>query len=149
MTRQIDPVEAAIWDTLAAADAAGALDALNLGEVRLWLDGPHASEGRVGGARRELALDMNRIALRADSPGHEPAPSIEAWSRLSEVRCPVQVVVGDLDLVHIQERCRVLASQMPDARLTVVTDAAHLPVFEQPAAFASLLRSFLGGIEAH
>ena len=101
---QIDPVEAAIWETLAAADAAGALDALNLGEIRLWVDGPHAPEGRVGGTRRELALDMNRIALHAESPGHEPAPPLEAWSRLSEVRCPVLVVVGDLDLGHIQER---------------------------------------------
>ncbi len=141
---QIDPVEAAIWDTLAAADAAGALDALNLGEIRLWVDGPHAPEGRVDGVRRELALEMNRIALHADSPGHEPAPSVEAWSRLSEVRCPVMVVVGDLDLGHIQERCRVMASQIPGARLTVMKDAAHLPGFEQPAAFASLLRTFLG-----
>ena len=49
---QIDPVEAAIWETLEAADAAGALDALNLGEIRLWLDGPHAPEGRVGRRRR-------------------------------------------------------------------------------------------------
>jgi len=145
---QIDPVEAAIWDTLAAADAAGALDALNLGEVRLWVDGPHAPEGRVDGVRRKLALDMNRIALHAESPGHEPAPSLEAWSRLSEVRCPVLVVVGDLDLGHIQERCRVLASQIPGALLSVMHDAAHLPGLEQPVAFAALLRSFLGGISA-
>jgi pimeloyl-ACP methyl ester carboxylesterase len=140
---QIDPVEAAIWETLAAADAAGALDALNVGEIRLWVDGPHAPEGRVGGTRRELALDMNRIALHAESPGHEPAPPLEAWSRLSEVRCPVLVVVGDLDLGHVQERSRVLASQIPGARLAVMEDAAHLPGLEQPAAFASLLRGFL------
>jgi hypothetical protein len=44
---------------------------------------------------------MNRIALHAESPGHEPEPP-DAWSRLSEVHCPVLVVVGDLDLVHIQ-----------------------------------------------
>ncbi len=140
---QIDPVEAAIWDTLAAADAAGALDALNLGEIRLWVDGPHAPEGRVDGARRALALDMNRIALHADSPGHEPAAPVGAWSRLSELRCPVLVVVGDLDLGHIQERCRVMTSQIPGAHLIVMKDAAHLPGFEQPAAFAALLRSFL------
>ena len=48
----IEPVEAAIWETLEAAEAAGALDALNLGEIRLWVDGPHAPEGRVGGAAR-------------------------------------------------------------------------------------------------
>jgi pimeloyl-ACP methyl ester carboxylesterase len=142
---QINPDEAAIWDTLVAADAAGALDALNLGEIRLWLDGPHAPEGRVDGPRRELALDMNRIALHADSPGYEPAPSVEAWSRLSEVRCPVLVVVGDLDLDHIQERARAVAAQIPGAQLIVMRDAAHLLAFEQPAAFAGLLRSFLRG----
>jgi pimeloyl-ACP methyl ester carboxylesterase len=140
---EIDAVEAAIWDTLAAADAAGALDALNLGEIRLWVDGPHAPEGRVDGPRRQLALDMNRIALHADSPGHEPAPSLEAWSRLSELRCPVLVVVGDLDLGHIQERCRRLVSQIPGAVFAVMEGAAHLPGFEQPSAFASLLRTFL------
>jgi pimeloyl-ACP methyl ester carboxylesterase len=142
---QIDEVEAAIWDTLAAADAAGALDALNLGEIRLWVDGPHAAEGRVDGERRELALDMNRIALHADSPGHEPAPSVEAWSRLFEVHCPVLVVVGDLDLAHIQQRCRWLASQIPGARLAVMGGGAHLPGFEQPAAFVDILRTFLDG----
>ena len=47
---QIDPVEAAIWETLEAADAAGALDALNLGEIRLWLDGP--TPPRVASAGR-------------------------------------------------------------------------------------------------
>ena len=139
----IDPVEAVIWETLVAADAAGALDALNLGEIRLWLDGPHAPEGRVGGARRELALEMNRIALYAESPGYEPEPLPQAWSRLSELRCPVLVVVGDLDLVHIRERCRQLVALIPGAELCVMEGAAHLPGFEQPAAFASVVRDFL------
>jgi len=140
---EIDPVEAAIWETLAAADAAGALDALNLGEIRLWVDGPHAPEGRVGGDKRQLALDMNRIALHADSPGHEPVPPPQAWSRLSELRLPVLVVVGDLDLLHIQERGRQLASLIPGAELCVMEGAAHLPGFEQPEAFASVVRDFL------
>jgi pimeloyl-ACP methyl ester carboxylesterase len=139
----IDPVEAAIWGDLEAADAAGALEALNLGEIRLWLDGPHAAEGRVDGARRRLALDMNRIALHAASPGHEPAPPVEAWSRLAELRCPVLVVVGDLDLRHIQARCRHLAAEIPGAQLQVMEGAAHLPGLEQPAAFADSLRAFL------
>jgi pimeloyl-ACP methyl ester carboxylesterase len=140
---EIDPVEAAIWADLEAADAAGALDALNLGEIRLWVDGPHAVEGRVDGARRQLALDMNRIALHAASPGHEPEPPLEAWSRLAELRCPVLVVVGDLDLLHLQARCRQLASQIAGAELVVMEGAAHLPAFEQPEAFAALLRAFL------
>jgi pimeloyl-ACP methyl ester carboxylesterase len=139
---QVDPTEAAIWATLAAADDAGALDALNLGEIRLWLDGPHAPEGRIDGSLRALALEMNRIALHAESPGHEPEPP-DAWSRLAEVSCPTLVVVGDLDLIHLQERGRYLAAQIPGAHLEVMRGAAHLPAFEQPAAFASLLRAFL------
>jgi pimeloyl-ACP methyl ester carboxylesterase len=139
----VDPVEAAIWADLEAADAAGALEALNLGEIRIWLDGPHAPEGRVDGPKRQLALDMNRIALHAPSPGHEPAPPVEAWSRLAELRCPVLVVVGDLDLRHIQERCRHLAAEIPGAHLQMMAAAAHLPGLEQPAAFADALRDFL------
>ena len=109
--QEIEPVEAAIWETLEAAESAGALDALNLGEIRLWVDGPHAPEGRVGGAVRDLALDMNRIALHAADPGYE-SEELDAWSRLSEVHCPVLVVAGDLDLVHVRARAEELASRI-------------------------------------
>jgi pimeloyl-ACP methyl ester carboxylesterase len=139
---QIDPAVAAIWENLEAAEAAGAFDALNLGEIRLWLDGPHAPEGRVAGALRDLAIDMNRIALHAESPGHEPAPP-DAWPRLSELRCPVLVVSGELDLAHIRERCRWLAAHIEGAQFEEMEGAAHLPAFEQPAVFAALLRRFL------
>jgi pimeloyl-ACP methyl ester carboxylesterase len=142
---QIEPAEAAIWASLEAANAAGALDALNLGEIRLWVDGPNAPEGRVGGPLRELALDMNRIALYAESPGTEPEPP-DAWNRLNELTCPVLIVVGDLDLSHIQERCRYLASTIPSARLHVMEGAAHLPAFEQPEVFADVLRHFLAQV---
>jgi pimeloyl-ACP methyl ester carboxylesterase len=142
----VDPVEAEIWQVLEAADAAGALDALNLGEIRFWLDGPHAPEGRVGGETRQLALAMNRIALGAPSPGHEPA-AIDAWARLAEVRCPVLVVVGDLDMRHIVERCRELAHRIGGAQLVVMEGAAHLPALEQPEAFAGLLQRFLSHLE--
>jgi pimeloyl-ACP methyl ester carboxylesterase len=139
---EVDPATSAIWETLEAAEVAGALDALNLGEIRLWLDGPTAPEGRVGGALRALALDMNHIALHAESPGLEAEPP-DAWSRLSELRCPVLVVVGDLDLPHMQDRCRVLATLIPGAELQVMEGAAHLSALEQPEKVAGLLRDFL------
>ena len=138
----VTPAEAAIWENLVSADAAGAMDALNLGEIRLWLDGPTAPEGRVGGELRQLALDMNRIALGAEDPGTEPEPP-DAWHRLSEVRCPTLVVVGDLDLSHVQARAHFLADEIPRARLAVMAGTAHLPAFEQPEEFAALLRDFL------
>jgi pimeloyl-ACP methyl ester carboxylesterase len=138
----IDPVEAALWESLEAADAAGALDALNLGEIRFWLDGPTAPEGRVGGPVRELALDMNRIALHAESPGHEPE-AIDAWSRLAELRLPVLVVVGQLDLRMQRERGRALAERIDGAVWHLMPEAAHLPGLEQPERFAEIVRTFL------
>lgn len=138
----IDPVEAALWESLEAADAAGALDALNLGEIRFWLDGPGAPEGRVTGARRQLALDMNRIALQAESPGFERAPP-EAWSRLGELHLPVLVEVGALDMRRQRERAAALAERIAGARLHLIPEAAHLPGLEQPGLVAEIVRTFL------
>jgi pimeloyl-ACP methyl ester carboxylesterase len=86
---------------------------------------------------------MNRIALHAADPGYE-SEALGAWSRLSEVHCPVLVVAGDLDLAHIRARAKEVASRMAGARMQVMEGAAHLPGLEQPAAFAALLRDFLG-----
>ncbi len=126
----VEPEVAEIWASLEAADAAGALDTLNLGEIRLWVDGPTAKEGRVAGARRELALAMNARALSAESPGYEPEP-LDAWSRLGEVRVGTLVVVGDLDLRHIQERSATVAERIEGARLEVAFGAAHLVALER------------------
>ncbi len=134
--------ETIFWSSLEAAEAADDLVALNEGEIRLWLDGLPAPEGRVGGALRLLSLDMNRIALSSQSPGHEPNV-VDAWGRLAEVRCPVLVVIGDLDMSYLQRRCRQLAEMLPGARLEVMAGAAHMPAFEQPEAFATLVRDFL------
>jgi pimeloyl-ACP methyl ester carboxylesterase len=138
----VDEVESSVWAALEAADAAGDMEALNEGEIRFWLDGPHAPEGRVGGAVRTLALSMNRIVLEAPSPGYEPTVT-DGWSRLQEVNCPVLLVVGDLDMGHLQRRCDHLAAHFPDARLIVMDGTAHLPALEQPEVFVEVLRQFL------
>jgi pimeloyl-ACP methyl ester carboxylesterase len=137
------PEEAAFWRELEAAESAGDLDALNRGEIRLWLDGLDAPEGRVAGAARQLALDMNAIALSAASPGHEPRV-VDAWARLGEIACPVLVLVGDLDMSHLRARCHDLAARIPGAELRVLREAAHLPALEQPDTVAGLVRAFLG-----
>jgi len=138
----LTPEELAIWDILEAADAAGDHQALNQGEIRIWLDGPLAPEGRVGGETRVLALDMNAIALAAELPGHEPTVT-DAWSQLGRLDCPVLVVVGDLDLAHLQARCRLLETMIERATLAVMPGTAHLPALEQPGPFADLVRRFV------
>jgi pimeloyl-ACP methyl ester carboxylesterase len=112
-----------------AAEGAGDLDELNRLEAWLWLDGPTAPEGRVGGELRDLFLEMNGRALHADHPG-DPAPHLDAWSRLREIHAPAVVLVGELDLPDIKSVDEQLARALPGARLVWLEGTAHLPHYE-------------------
>jgi pimeloyl-ACP methyl ester carboxylesterase len=131
-----------------AAEKAGDVDAVNALEARLWLDGPAAPEGRIGGAERALFLDMNAIALRAADPGTAVEPHTSAWERLEAISVPTLVLWGDLDLPHLQARCERLVQRIPGARRVVLHDTAHLPGLEAPARFNAALADFLRTLES-
>lgn len=124
------------------AEEIGDLDRVNAIKARLWLDGPLAPEGRVTGETRRLFLDMNAIALRSPPTGAslDAAP---AYPRLGEIRVPSLVIWGDLDFPHIQERCRQVASVVPNGSGHRLTGVAHLPSLERPAEVTGLLTDFI------
>ncbi len=121
---------------------AGDVDGANRMEAHMWLDGPLASEGRVTGALRDLFLDMNGIALRAPEVGAS-VPIPDAWDRLEQITAPTLVISGSLDLPHFRDRQAALVERIPDARLEVIDDVAHLPALEAPESVARLIDSFL------
>ncbi len=125
-----------------AAEAAGDLDLLNRLEAYLWLDGPSSMKGRVGGATREIFLDMNLRALNAPSVG-EATDNVDAWNNLSKIQVPVLVMVGQLDLPHLQERSARMAEIIPDAEFVSMKDVAHLPALEAPQQCAEIIAKFL------
>jgi pimeloyl-ACP methyl ester carboxylesterase len=126
------------------AEQASDLDRLNAIKAHLWLDGPLQSEGRVGGEARRLFLDMNGIALRSPPIGSnlDVAPT---FHRLGEISAPSHVIWGDLDFPHIQERCRHIATTMPNGSCHVSTGTAHLPSLERPTEITGLLAAFIDG----
>ena len=67
------------------AEASADVDRINALEAHAWLDGPLAPEGRVSGAARELFLDMNELALRAEQRGTEISPP-SAYERVRRDR---------------------------------------------------------------
>ena len=67
--------------------------------------------------------------------------------RLSDVRVPTLVVVGNLDPVG-RERAAVVAAGIPGARLEIVEHAGHAPHLDRPAAFRRLVVAFLTGAPA-
>jgi pimeloyl-ACP methyl ester carboxylesterase len=130
-------------DLIDAAYEAGDLAELNRLETWLWLDGPAGPEGRVSGTVRELALAMNAIALQHEAEDRALASGVDAWHRLDEIRVPVTVAWGDLDVPDVISRSRHLADQLPNARGKVIPQTAHLPYLERPDLVADLIRDIL------
>jgi pimeloyl-ACP methyl ester carboxylesterase len=124
------------------ADAAGDLDEVGRLEAWMWLDGPAAPEGRVGGAARELFLEMNGRALRADDPGDQ-AELPAAWPRLGEIAVPTLVMIGRLDAEEIQAIAEPAAGRIPGARLLVLDGVAHVPHLEADPVTLEAIAAFV------
>jgi pimeloyl-ACP methyl ester carboxylesterase len=136
------PREADLEERAEQAQEAGDLDAANRLEAQLWLDGPTSPEGRVGGAERELFLQMNRRALESPSPG-SLAPRDPVWPVLGAIDVPALVIVGELDVSDLREVTKQLPDHLPSARLVELPDTAHLPQLEAPSQVGQLLRDFV------
>lgn len=130
-------------EAMAAADDRGDVDEVNRLEAHLWLDGPTAAEGRVTGAARELFLDMNGKALRAEDPGDRLPIDPPAWDRLAEVSVPTLVLDGELDLDEVHDRCTAVAEQVPGAELIRLPGVAHLPHLENDQTCLDAIARFL------
>ncbi len=140
----LDPATRAVVEDLEAADAAGDRDALNRAEVRLWLDGPGAPEGRVGGEARALALAMNGRALEHGLPEGAGDPGVDAHAALERVAAPTLVVLGELDVPWSNERALEAAARIPGARTRTLGGVAHLPGLERPGELAALVLEAAG-----
>jgi pimeloyl-ACP methyl ester carboxylesterase len=120
---------AALNARIESAYAAGDVDEIGRLEAWMWLDGPRAQEGRVGGSVRELFHDMNGRALRAEHPG-EQANLSPSWPRLGEITAPTLLMIGRLDAEDVQAINERAAGIIPGARLSFVDGVAHLPHVE-------------------
>jgi pimeloyl-ACP methyl ester carboxylesterase len=137
-TRRLDLL---LDKTYAARDA----EEINRLETWLWLDGPSQPEGRVGGAARELALEMNAVIIANGEAEADGACGVDAWHRLAEITVPVTVACGDLDVPFIVDRCRQLAGRLPAGRHVVLAGMAHQPYLESASTVAHLIRSAVTG----
>jgi pimeloyl-ACP methyl ester carboxylesterase len=136
---ELDPSTQQFDALLDTAIAAGNLEEINRLETWLWLDGPSAPEGRVGGEARALALDVNTIILRNAAPEDEGSRDADARHRLDEVQIPVTVACGELDVPFVIARSRELAGCLPSGRYHQLPGMAHQPYLEDPGQVAGLV----------
>lgn len=78
-----------------------------------------------------IAGDLMAMAERPDS---QPL--------LTQISCPAQIIVGELDLPTPPSDAKLMADRIPDARLAVIPGAGHLSNLEQPELFNEAIRSF-------
>lgn len=99
------------------------------------------------------AAHPEQVAAVAETIGRTP---VEGWAgccaaisgvhttdRLSEITCPVLVIVGEHDIGTPLASALTIHRALPDSVLAVVSDAAHMTCIEQPAQFNRVLRQFL------
>ena len=140
LTWEPDAATGAILGALEQAEESKDLEEAARLEAHLWLDGPTAPEGRVGGSARELALDMNRRILAAGTQGNAGASDLDTWHRLGEITAPALVTWGDLDLPPDLPFYALTADRLPNATRRVLEGVAHLPSLERPGLVADLVR---------
>ncbi|WP_020656503.1 bifunctional 4-carboxymuconolactone decarboxylase/3-oxoadipate enol-lactonase PcaCD [Massilia niastensis] len=68
---------------------------------------------------------------------------VDTSARLSHIAVPTLVIAGELDAGTPLAMSQQIASQVPQARLVVVSEASHLSAIEQPARFAQLVEGFI------
>ena len=61
---------------------------------------------------------------------------------LKQITCPTQIIVGELDKATPPADAKLMADQIPRARLATIPNAAHLTNLEQPEAFTKIVAAF-------
>ena len=82
-----------------------------------------------------IAGDLMAMAERQDSV-----------PLLKQIACPTQIIVGGLDQATPPSDARLMAEQIPGARLALIPNAAHLANLEQPESFNQILASFVSSL---
>ena len=128
---------------------AGDLDLTAEIETQIWFDGAGRTGAQVNQEMRQLAYEMDHIALSHEVKGlgkRLPDTEIPAVERLSELQIPVLVVIGAQDTPYILAAADYMLEKLPSAQKVIIEDAAHLPNMDHPEEFQQILTKFLDDV---
>lgn len=145
-------------DTKASADTPTAAEnRLRIASLLLEEESPRVlveeSVPNLLGSTTKASRQEVVAAVRSMVEGVDPAAAAwaqramagrtETFDALRELTVPVAVIVGAEDVVTPPADAEALAAVAADATLTVLPGVGHLSAIEDPAGFATALRSFL------
>ena len=88
--------------------------------------------------------DTNQAIMQAVATIRGWRPQLRLEGALATLPVPTLFIWGDHDPLAGPDVGRDLAPRMPDARITVIRDAGHIPHLDQPEPVAGALNDFLG-----
>jgi len=110
-----------------------------------WLSGPLFAGLGESEADRPSRLVNTAAGLASSLRATGTGSQLPLWERLGQLQMPVLVVAGELDDKFLAIAERTSEAIGPNARVIVVAGAGHAAPFEQPDAFAALVRDFVAG----
>jgi pimeloyl-ACP methyl ester carboxylesterase len=103
------------------------------------------SRARERAEYRERLLRNDRIGILKAVDGVLARQGIA--HRLSALRVPTLVLVGEHDVATPPEKARAIAQAIPGARLVVIPGAGHTPTLEVPQRVNAEIMAFLDAVE--
>ena len=117
-------------------------------ELQMWIDGPGQSPDRVGREMRKRVRDM--ILFNYNNQPVQGKPRVldpPAAGRISEIKVPTLIIVGDLDESNVDRVANVLVEGIAGAKKVVMPGTAHLPNMEKPEEFNRIVLDFLRNVK--
>jgi 3-oxoadipate enol-lactonase len=125
------------------------IDALHSGEVKAffnatvpWNFSPQfvrANPGLMEDAQQRYALlDFDAIVRLC-----ECFLKVDFTARLTKIRIPTCIIVGEKDLLKGPEYAQIIAGQIPHAELHILPGAGHATCWERAAEFNTVILGFL------
>lgn len=132
----------------ALLEAGNLEDATEL-NLKMWVDGPHRSSSEADQSVRSRVAEMQLQAFSQSEPDGVSLKNINppAFERLDEIKIPMLIISGALDVPAFILLSETLENQVPGAKRIVVPDAAHMVSMEAPQMFNDLVLEFISDYE--
>lgn len=143
-TSRMPPEAQPLWDARIEAAQNQGMAALADGTIARWFTPPFV-------ARAPEVVDRIRMVIRTTAPQGfvgcaEAIRRLDFSERLSEIRLPTLVIVGEQDLGTPLAASEFMHRAIPGSRLVVLPAAAHLSNIEQAERFNEALTGFLADL---
>jgi pimeloyl-ACP methyl ester carboxylesterase len=115
--------------------------------IAMWMEHPLFATGKNSPTYQRRMRQMLADNFRTWGP--TPTPIVWTWppkpslERLSEIKKPTLIIVGDMDVSNIIAIADVLTEKISGARKVVLTGVSHHLNMEKPKEFNKLVLDFL------